>query len=310
MTTESIPTLATGAIAVVPADGAAAPGRRWSGVVAVLGTAMVSQSGAAVASSAIATIGAPAVVAVRQLVAAIVLIPIVRPNPRRLRRFELTIAMALGFATIVMNLGLYTAIDRLGLALAVTLEFLGPLGVALAGARRAREFVAAVLAAVGVVVLVHPGPSTDWLGIVSALLAALAWAAYILLNREIGNRLPGLQGAAMSATVGGVLSIPALAVFGVLGILQPVGIALAVVAGVLCSLVPMTADLFALRRVPAKLFGVLASANPVAAAVAAVVFLGQVPTLLKGVGIALIVVANILATVERPVQPSKTTLPS
>ena len=201
---------------------------------------------------------------------------------------------------MVMNLGLYTAIGRLGLALAVTLEFLGPLGVALAGARGAKDVVAAVLAVAGVVVLVHPGASTDWFGIGAAVVAAAAWAGYILLNRAVGSRLPGLQGAAVSAAFGGVVVVPALTVFAILGMLHLGGLLLAVVAGVLCSVVPMTADLFALRRIPPNVFGVLASVNPVAAAVAAAVFLQQTPTLVEAGGIALIVAANVLATFERP----------
>lgn len=257
----------------------------------------MSQTGGAVASAAITAIGVPAVVAVRQLVAAAILLPIARPKFRRLTRPQIGSAIALGVATTCMNLGLYTAIDRIGLALAVTLEFLGPLAIAIAGTRTIRDGVAAVAAAAGVYVLVNPNGSADWFGIGSALGAAASWAAYILLNRRIGRQLPGLHGAALSASVSAALSVPVVIVLAALGCFSAVGVLLAVVTGVMCSVVPMAADLFALRRVPARLFGVLASINPVAAAAAAIVLLHEIPTLRESIGIVVIVAANIAATV-------------
>ncbi|WLQ68605.1 EamA family transporter [Streptomyces glycanivorans] len=241
----------------------------------MLGSGLSNQVGASVAALAFPVIGPAGVVAVRQWVAAGVLWAAGRP---RLRSFTAAqwrpvLGLALVFAT--MNLSLYTAIDRIGLGLAVTLEFLGPLAVALAGSRRRTDALCALAAAAAVVVLARPSPSTDYLGIGLALLAAVCWGCYILLNRTVGRHLPGLQGSAAAAAVSGVLYVPV----GALALWQnpptPVALGCALAAGLLSSAVPFLADLLALRRVPADLFGVFMSVNPVFAAVVGLVVLDQ-----------------------------------
>jgi inner membrane transporter RhtA len=112
------------------------------------------------------------------------------------------------FAT--MNLTLYTAIDRIGLALAITLEFLGPLGVALAASRSRLDLLTAAIAAVGVYVLVLPGPASDLLGLAFGLAAGTCWAAYIVLNRVVGARLPGLQAPALAGGLCALGYLPVL----------------------------------------------------------------------------------------------------
>src|SRR6185437_6572459 len=158
--------------------------------------------------------------------------------------------------------------------------------------RRVLDLGCALVAGAAVVVLVRPQPSTDYVGIALALLAASCWAGYILINRVMGRRLPGVQGPAAAATLSALLYVPigiwALAGHPVTG----VALARAAAAGVLCSAVPMVADLLALRRVPARFFGVFMSINPVFAAVAGVVILGQALGLAEWHAIAAIVTAN------------------
>ncbi|WP_424921948.1 EamA family transporter [Streptomyces sp. wa1] len=241
----------------------------------MLGSGLSNQVGASVAALAFPVIGPAGVVAVRQWVAAGVLWAAGRPRLRSVTaaQWRPVLGLALVFAT--MNLSLYTAIDRIGLGLAVTLEFLGPLAVALAGSRRRTDALCALAAAAAVVVLARPSPSTDYLGIGLALLAAVCWGCYILLNRTVGRRLPGLQGSAAAAAVSGVLYVPV----GALALWQnpptPVALGCALAAGLLSSAVPFLADLLALRRVPADLFGVFMSVNPVFAAVVGLVVLDQ-----------------------------------
>jgi inner membrane transporter RhtA len=200
------------------------------------------------------------------------------------------LALALIFAT--MNLTLYGAIDRIGLGLAMTLEFLGPLSVALLASRRVLDLGCALVAGAAVVVLVRPQPSTDYAGIALALVAASCWAGYILVNRVMGRRLPGVQGPAAAATLSALLYVPvgiwALASHPV----TAVALGRAASAGVLCSAVPMVSDLLALRRVPARFFGVFMSINPVFAALAGVVILGQPLALADWLAIAAIVTVN------------------
>ncbi|MGW1087001.1 EamA family transporter [Streptomyces sp. NPDC002596] len=175
--------------------------QRGAGIVMMLTSSASNQTGAALGALAFPAIGPVGVVAVRQFVTAIVLTPIVRPRLRGLRKDQWRPILGLVVVFSVMNLSLYAAIDRIGLGLAVTLEFLGPLTVAIASSRRVLDIACAVLAGVGVVVLTNPGPTADIIGITLALLAATAWGSYILLNRTLGQRLPGLQGTAVAGLV-------------------------------------------------------------------------------------------------------------
>jgi len=204
-----------------------------------------------------------------------------------------------------MNLSLYTAIDRLGLGLAVTLEFLGPLAVALAGSRSRRDLLIAVAAAAGIYVLVLPGPSSDYLGVGVGMLAGACWAAYILLNRVAGARLPGLQAPAVATGLCALAYLPVLAVVAAGGRLTGAATGYAVCAGVLASVVPYAADLIALRFVPARFFGVFMSVHPVLAALVGTVLLGQVLRLHEWAGIAVVVLANAaaVATSQGPRRP-------
>jgi inner membrane transporter RhtA len=258
-------------------------------------SAASNQVGAAVGAQAFATIGPVGVVVVRQFVAAAVLLPVARPNVRRFtwRQWWPTLLLGLVFAT--MNLSLYVAIDRIGLGLAVTLEVLGPLGVALAGSRTRLDFLCAVAAGLGVYVLVLPGPSSDYLGVGLGLLAAVCWAAYILLNRLLGDRLPGLQAPAVATAVSAMLYLPVAVFLIATGTLRGVGVGYAVVAGLLSSVVPYAADLIALRRVPARFFGLLMSSHPVLAAFAGLLILRQPLRPHEWAGIVLVVTVNAVA---------------
>ena len=254
-----------------------------------------NQTGAGVGAHAFPALGPAGVVAVRQLVAAAVLLPAARPPLHRMTWGQWWPALLLAVVFAVMNLSLYTAIDRIGLGLAVTLEFLGPLVVALAGSRSRRDLLTAVAASVGVYVLVLPGPSSDYLGLGLALLAAACWAAYILLNRLAGSRLPGLQAPAVATGVSALAYLPVLALLLWQDRLGGMPLLYAVTAGVLSSVVPYAADLTALRDVPPRVFGVFMSVHPVLAGLAGLVLLGEVLGLNEWVGIGLVVAANAVA---------------
>src|SRR6202451_4458808 len=181
------------------ADGATTAGRgsrRLPGIALMTGSAASNQVGAATAALAFPVLGPAGVVAVRQRVAGAGVLIVVPPRFTSFTReqWRPVVALALIFAT--MNLSLYLAIDRIGLGLAVTLEFLGPLSVALLASRRAIDLGCALIAGGAAIVLARPQPSTDYAGIVLALLAAACWAGYILVNRVVGTRLPGAQGPA------------------------------------------------------------------------------------------------------------------
>ncbi|HXW45898.1 MAG TPA: EamA family transporter [Streptosporangiaceae bacterium] len=265
---------------------------RLAGVALMTGSGASNQLGAATAALAFPVLGPAGVVAVRQWVAGAVLVAATRPKFSSFTRkqWRAVLALALIFAT--MNLSLYTAIDRIGLGLAVTLEFLGPLSVALLASRRLLDLGCAMIAAAAVVVLARPQPSTDYAGILLALLAAACWAGYILVNRVVGARLPGSQGPGAAAAISALLYVPvgiwALASHPV----TVVALGRAATAGILCSAVPMVADMLALRRVPARFFGVFMSVNPVFAALTGLIVLGQSLQLADWLSITAIVAAN------------------
>jgi inner membrane transporter RhtA len=263
-----------------------------TGIALMTGSAMSNQIGAASAALAFPVLGPAGVVAIRQCVAGAVLMTTVRPRLRAFtgEQWRPVVGLALIFA--IMNFSLYVAIDTIGLGLAVTIEFLGPLSVALLASRRMLDLGCALIAGAAVVVLARPQPSTDYLGICLALLAAVCWAAYILVNRVVGARVPGSQGPAAAAGLSALLYVPV----GIWALVSYdatwVAMGHAASAGILCSAVPMVADLLALRRVPARFFGVFMSVNPVFAALTGLIVLGQSLQPADWLAIAAIVSAN------------------
>jgi len=275
-----------------------------AGVATMAGSGLSNQVGAAIGSLAFPVIGPVGVVAVRQYVAAAVLLTVGRPKLRSFtwRQWWPVLLLAVVFGT--MNLSLYTAVDRVGLGLAVTLEFLGPLAIALAATRRRVDACCALLATAGVVTLMRPQPSTDYLGMGLGLLAAACWASYILLNRTVGSRLPGAQGSAAAAMVSALMFLPVGIVVAVRHPPTLAAAGCAVAAGVLSSAVPYLADLFTLRRVPAPVFGLFMSVNPVLAAVVGWVVLGQGLGGPEWAGIAAVVGANALGILTARPRPT------
>ena len=276
-----------------------------AGVALMLGSSLGSQTGAAIGALAFPVLGPVGVVAVRQWVAGVILLAVGRPRLRTFGRREWLPVLAMAAVFAVMNVSLYTAIDRVGLGLGVTLEFLGPLAVALVGARRSSTrrtptTVCALLAGAGVVMLTRPQPTTDYVGVAFGLLAAVCWAGYILLNRTLGRRLPGVEGSAAAGALSALVYVPVG--IGVLIAHPPTVAALvcAVVAGVLSSVVPFLFDLLALRRVPAHTFGIFMSLSPVFAATIGAAFLGEALAVVDWLAIGLIVGTNVAAVLVTP----------
>lgn len=282
---------------------AAGPSRTSpAGVATMVGSGLSNQIGAAIGSLAFPVIGPVGVVAVRQYVAAAVLLAVGRPRFRSFTWSQWWPVLLLAVVFGTMNLSLYTAVDRVGLGLAVTLEFLGPLAIALTATRRRVDVCCALLAVAGVVTLMRPRPSADHVGMGLGLLAAGCWAAYILLNRSVGRRIPGAQGSAAAAALSALMFLPVGIVVAVRHPPTAWVVGCAVAAGVLSSAVPYLADLFTLRRVPAPAFALFMSVNPVLAAMVGWLVLGQRLGRPEWAGIAAVVTANALSitTSRRP----------
>ena len=267
----------------------------------MLASSSASQTGAGIGALAFPVLGPVGVVAVRQWVAGVILLAVGRPRLWAFTRRQWLPIVLLAGVFAAMNVSLYSAVARVGLGLAVTLEFLGPLSVALVGGfaargERGRTVACALLAAVGVVVLTRPQPTTDVLGIGLGLTAALCWAGYILLNRTLGQRLPGVEGSAVAGALSALVYVP----IGIGAVVAhpPTAIALicAAAAGVLSSVVPMVADLLLLcAGCPRIRSGIFMSASPLLAAAVGAVVLGEALGPLDWVAIGLIVTANAVA---------------
>jgi inner membrane transporter RhtA len=274
---------------------------RVTGVALMLGSALSTQTGAAVGALAFPVIGPVGVVAIRQWVAGAILLLMGRPRLQGFSRTQWVPVTGLAAVFAIMNAAVYVAIDRIGLGLAVTLEFLGPLTIALAGAlmtmqvgARRRVTVACVIfATLGVLILTRPQPSADYIGVGIGLLAAACWASYILLNRTVGERFTGVEGSAAAGLLSALVYVPIGIVALMIHPLTPTALALGAGAGVLASVVPFVADVCALRRVPAHFFGIFMSINPVLAAAIGSLTLGEKLGLLDWVAIGVIVTANV-----------------
>ena len=201
-----------------------------------------------------------------------------------------------------MNLCIYESFARIPLGIAVTIEFAGPLGVAVALSRRRLDLGCALLAAVGIVLLADPGGgAVDALGVVFALIAAACWAAYIFIAQAAGRVFSGGRGVALAMTVAVVVPL----VPGIVGagadLLQPQWLAIGCAVALMSSVLPYSLETEALRRLPAHVFGVLMSLEPAVAAIAGLVVLGQDLRARDVVAIGLVVAASIGVTRAAPV---------
>jgi len=203
---------------------------------------------------------------------------------------DMGVAVAFGVTLAVMNFSIYQSFARIPLGISVTVEFLGPLGVAVASSRRLLDVLWVGLAGTGVALLArgrlnlsgtgaagHGAASSGQVvaGLAFALLAALAWAAYILLSRATGQRFPGSTGLAIAMVVAAIVITPVGVAAGRAALLRPEVLVTGLVIGLLSSIIPYSLELEALRRIPARVFGIWMSLEPAVAALVGLVVLGQ-----------------------------------
>ena len=254
------------------------------------------QTGAALAKDLFDELGPGGTVFLRLAFAALLLTALWRPRVRGLRRDELRLAAAFGLALAGMNGSFYAALERLPLGVAVTIEFVGPLGVAVALSRRRSHLAWAAMAAAGVGLLAEGGGDVDALGVILALAAGAFWAAYILLSARAGRVFPGGGGLALAMIVGTVALAPVGVADGGEALLDPRLLALGAAVAMLSSAIPYSLELEALRRLPERVFGVLMSLEPAVAAAAGFVILGERLGAREMLAIGLVVAASAGAT--------------
>ncbi len=254
------------------------------------------QVGAAFATKLFDHLGPAGTVLLRVAFAAIVLCALWRPSLRAHSRRDLRLAVLFGLVLAFMNLTFYESIDRIHLGVAVTLEFVGPLGVALAGSRTRLDVLWAALAAAGVLLLGGVGAS-NITGVIFALVAGGLWASYILINARVGQAFSGGSGLAIAMAIGTIPLIPIGIADAGSNLLHPDLLAVALAVALLSSVVPYSLELEALRRIRPHVFGVLMSLEPGVAAIAGLVVLGQNLNMVDVLAIAFVVTASAGATV-------------
>ena len=255
----------------------------------VLAAAGSLQFGAAFAVTLFDDLGPAGAAFLRLALAAVVLWAIWRPRLSG----DLRLAGAFGVALGLMNWSIYESIDRIPLGVAVTIEFAGPLLVAVIGSRRPLDGVWIVLAAAGIVLLADPGGgSVDALGVVFALAAAACWMAYIYLSKRVGQAFPGGSGLAIAMVVGALIVLPAGVIQAGDALVEPDLLGSALVVALASSVLPYSLELEALRRLPEAVFGVLLSLEPAVAALAGFLVLDQDLGAREVIAIGMVVVAS------------------
>jgi inner membrane transporter RhtA len=231
----------------------------------------------------------------RLVFAAAVLVVVWRPSLRIARR-DWPVIVGYGVVLASMNMLFYLALERIPLGIAVTVEFLGPLAVAIIGSRRWLDALWALLAAGGVVLLAQTGGGMDLLGLLFALGAGACWGGYILLSAALGSRSSDGTGLALAMVCAGLVVAPIGVVDSGSALLSPTVLIVGLGVALMSSVIPYSLELEALRKIPPRVFGVLMSMEPAVAAVAGLLVLGEALRPLQWVAICCVVAASAGAT--------------
>ena len=261
-------------------------------VLVVVAIASV-QVGAALSKSLFDEIGPGGTVFVRVAAAALVLALVWRPRIAGRSRRELGLILPFAAVLAGMNLAFYAALERLPLGIAVTFEFVGPLGVAVLGSRKPRDLAWVALAAAGILLLSDFGAAgLDGLGVALALTAGVFWGAYILLTARVGQAFPGGSGLSLAMLLAVIPLAPVGIAEGGSELLVPSVLLVGAAVGILSSAIPQALELEALRHLPTGVFGVLMSLEPAVAALVGFVVLGEGLATREVVAIMLVVAAS------------------
>ncbi|MDT0186175.1 EamA family transporter [Microbacterium sp. ARD31] len=273
------------------------PSRSLLGPVGLVLVGILSvQLGAAIAKGLFGEISPTAMVWLRLVTSALVLAAVARPRFAGRSRRDWLVVVGFGLSLATMNWAIYQSFSRIPLGIAVTIEFIGPLTLAVLGSRHARDVVWVLLAGLGVVLLGFERADLDVLGVAYALLAGAAWAAYILLSASTGRRWAGFDGLAVASLVAAAgMTLPALLAAGT-SLWDGRILLIGALVGLLSSVIPYSCELVALRSLRPAVFGILMSLEPAAAALAAIVVLHETLAPVQWLAIACVVAASIGAT--------------
>jgi len=270
-------------------------------VPAVLLAIVSVQGGAAIAKSIFPVMGAAGTVALRIGISAVILFAIYKPNLKTTTKSEWRLIFWYGLVLGAMNTSFYLALSRIPLGLAVTLEFIGPLLLAISTSRKIADFLWVLLAAAGIA-LIAPWSAQSNIDLIGALLALLAgafWAAYIVIGGKLSQIMDGGKAVSMGLLIASFVAVPAGIIEGNLAQLTPMMLLMGLGIALLSSAIPYTLEMNALKHMPAKTFSILMSLEPAVAAFCGLIFLREQLSVLEWAAIALVVVASTGATLSK-----------
>ncbi len=264
-----------------------------TGALMAMASMLCVQIGLAVAVGLIDQVGAEGAAWLRLAWAGVLMLVIVRPRPSAFTKSAFWTCVALGVVTAGVTMLFMAALSRIPLGTASALEFLGPLGVAVAHGKGRNRILWPGLAAAGVVLLTEPWTGdVDLIGVLYALSAALCWACYILLTQRVGDEVAGIKGLGVSMPVAGLVGT---AVVGpsVFPHLTPQLLLIGVGLAILLPVVPFALEMSALRHLSTAAFGTLMALEPAFAMLVGLVLLRQIPSPAAVFGICFVVAAGI-----------------
>ncbi|MBX9889232.1 MAG: DMT family transporter [Flavobacteriaceae bacterium] len=268
-------------------------------IPAVLFAIISVQSGAAIAKTLFPELGAAATASLRIGISALILLAVYRPNLSKINASQWKVVIPYGLSLGAMNLIFYFAIERIPIGLAVTLEFIGPLVVAVVGSKRLLDYLWILLAAAGIV-LIAPWSDNgvDLLGVVFALAAGALWAAYIVLGGKVSKIMKGGEAVAVGMLFATLLILP----FGIIGQgfqnMTPDFFYLGIALALLSSAIPFTLEMKALGQLPARTFSILMSLEPAAASICGLLFLQEYLTTNEIIAVICVVIASVGSTMS------------
>ncbi|OIJ40443.1 EamA family transporter [Massilia timonae] len=283
--------------AATAAQGVAAP------ALAILGSLVSVNAGAAWAKGLFPAVGSAGVVALRVGLSALILLAIVRPWRFPLRRADLPNLVIYGVMLGAMNLFIYRSFERIPLGIAVAIEVTGPLAVVILSSRHARDFLWVILAGAGLWLLLPTAANSaalDPVGIAYALAAAFCWAMYIVFGKRVST-LDGGQAVSWGLLAACVFVVPFGVSYAGGDLLAPAVLGGGLAVAILSSALPYTLEMKALKRLPRRVFGILVSAGPAVAALAGFLLLGERLTTVQWLAIAMVTLAcaGAAATADR-----------
>ncbi|MEG1025288.1 EamA family transporter [Flavobacterium plurextorum] len=266
-------------------------------VPAVLLAIISVQCGAAIAKTLFPAIGAAGTASIRIGVSALILLLAYRPNLKQVKPNQWKIVVPYGLCLGVMNLTFYLAIERIPIGLAVTLEFVGPLLLAIIGSKRLIDYCWVLLAATGIALIAPWSNDTiDIVGVLFALLAGAFWATYIILGGKVSKIMHGGQAVATGMLFASLLILPFGFYENGLANLTPKLFGYGVALALLSSAIPFTLEMKALGQLPPRTFSILMSLEPAAASICAFLFLQEKLNFYEILAVICVVSASVGAT--------------